>query len=230
MKAALFVLTLSLFTLKTTYAQSWSMTMDCSSGTCLTLKCLDDTCTATDISYGRRVVAVNIGPTHEFRMMPDRLYGFEDSLGNLIIPYQFATARPFVEGYAVVSEKRNCKNCCPSWSYHIRPDGTPLYPNRFCSVSDFVNGYAIVENTGRYDMWHIDTTGERIYPQTYLYLTSFSHAGYAIAMKESLFSASGVELWVLIDTQGKEIAEYRVREMEIAREYFQSLFSPQRMD
>jgi hypothetical protein len=52
-----------------------------------------------------------------------------------------------------------------SGSYHIKADGTDLYPNRYSrTFGYYFNRASVIEN----DKWyHIDESGNRIYPQSY---------------------------------------------------------------
>lgn len=66
--------------------------------------------------------------------------GYRDRKGKVVIPPQFAEARNFSEGRAVVADRKWYKG-------FINAKGEPVIPHRFVWVTDFFNGVAFFHGT-----------------------------------------------------------------------------------
>lgn len=171
------------------------------------IECDEDTCVSNSIVENRRIVGHSIKPPVG-DPEDDTRYGYADARGVLIVPMKFKTVNDFTNGLALVQDPDDptCKkDCCPERWYHIKIDGTPLYPERYCSASKFVNGYARVEATGVYDMFHIDTKGRRLYPQKYTWLFDFTKGGLSLVQKVRKGTKELSFNWFVINTKGDEL-------------------------
>jgi hypothetical protein len=188
--------------------------------TTITFDCHGDTCISNEMSSGRKIAKIPdrrkcfdsqeaLDPMKE--MFGGALYGYSDSAGKIIIPFQFEFVTPFFGDYALVTDTEQCSGKGPSnRMHHIRRNGTSPYQQRYSHVLEYINGYAIVEEKGNYDFYHIDTFGRRIYPQKYLRLTPYSSKGYALGQKA--LDSLGIETWALINKKGTELVIKRVRD------------------
>ena len=99
----------------------------------------------------------------------DRLYGYTDINGQVVIPIKYLNASPFSSHRAVVALPETDSLQC----IFIDTLGTPLFSDTFQNASPFIDGYAAIREKG---LWGIlDTLGRQILPPTYLYLTTPDH-------------------------------------------------------
>jgi len=131
-------------------------------------------------------------------------YGFEDSVGTLIIPCKYDFANDFNSGCAVVGKKNPAGSKTSYYKWHIDRNGKPIYPNNlYCDVHDFVNGYAVVDVTGGYQMCHIKRDGKPLYTQRYTYCWDFNKNGKAVV--ERAIPGKDLVRYMVINTSGSVV-------------------------
>ncbi len=122
--------------------------------------------------------------------------GYLDLEGNVVIPLQYYSVKPFCEGLAAVQEYTADLN--GKWKY-ITTAGETAFPGSYLSASDFNNGYAIVsDDTGQYG--YIDTNGTTVLPLEY---------DGAFGGENGLFTVgkqvNGQMRYGIVDGQGREV-------------------------
>gem|GEM_PF-2104358 len=82
-------------------------------------------------------------------------FSLVDTQGNTIVSGKFMTARPFKEGFAVVSDETGY--------YHIKKDGNSAYAERYSDAKDFDNGIATVcDLSPAKNCFQIETNGKQL--------------------------------------------------------------------
>jgi hypothetical protein len=132
----------------------------------------------------------------------NKLYGFCDKEGNVVIPITYSNASPFKDGLAAVKKDRK-------WGY-IDKTGAIKIPFKFDMASDFDSGVAKVcignwsNRTDKYG--YIDKTGKEVIPIIYTFLDGF-HEGLATANKSSYDPNSMTTGF--INRVGKEVIPFK---------------------
>lgn len=114
-------------------------------------------------------------------------YGYTDTTGRVVIPFQYDDAYPFSDGLAVVGKDGK-------YGY-IDKTGQVVIPLRYDQAYDFTDGLAAVsdENGGGY----IDKTGKEVIPCQYDLAGSFFEDGLAAVDKDGKYG--------YIDTTGRMV-------------------------
>ncbi len=97
----------------------------------------------------------------------DSLYGYFDTLGNLVIPYAYRAASSFNEGLAVIAV--DIDSTLVSYGY-IDKQGRTIIAPQYEYAYPFYEGHAVVKNYDRYGM--IDRDNREVFPIKWEILTS----------------------------------------------------------
>lgn len=118
--------------------------------------------------------------------------GFMDSMGNIVIPFQYGDAQPFSEGFARVTTLDGKEGFIDKAGNFVSVEGKSI-------TSDFSEGCAAVcsSASGRARYGFIDTAGREVVPCNYANVKGFS-GGVAAVMN---FDGK----WGLVDQTGNEI-------------------------
>jgi hypothetical protein len=169
--------------------------------------CRNDTCHSGIINCNRRMMMVPKTKS-DFYSLGGCECGYVDSTNKIIIPLKYDGAEDFQKDSLGVVHLLNLSGKVPSYfSWHIKLNGSPLYPlfqRKYCDVYPYHNGYAIVDTDGLYHRCHINKKGERIYTQTYSWAYDFNDKERAVVVK-SINLQTKKALYVVINTKGVEL-------------------------
>jgi len=121
----------------------------------------------------------------------DGYCGYIDSKGEVVIPFQYSSARAFREGLAAVESNGK-------WGF-INKKGEVVVPFGYADVFDFCNGFARVQINDYGSYGYVNAQGVQITPCKYRLADDFSY-GYAAVNIESGYRDRGG----FIDENGKE--------------------------
>ena len=139
------------------------------------------------------------------------LYGYIDEEGNLVIPFQFAGARSFHEGYAAVMDTSGKAG-------FINKAGELVIDYSFSEVGNFENGLSMVmkyadkpETVYTYETLYtyIDNTGQPITEEWYDDIGEFSE-GLAWVEKKPIYSNWYESKYGFLNTEGKEVIPFEL--------------------
>lgn len=131
-------------------------------------------CKASDSEIDASRFPINVGGSD----LSDRLYGYIDRSGELVIPAIYRYAEPFSEGLASVRVKDE------DFDKFIDESGQDAFPGQEYDIaSSFSEGFALVENE-TYGYHFIDKSGQRAFPDlAFEYAYDFSE-GFAVVQFE----------------------------------------------
>lgn len=120
-------------------------------------------------------------------------YGYVDSLGNVVIPYQYYSAEEFVDGYAKVKDLKHYGI--------INQSGKAVLPLAYTLIEDFQHGVAFastwVDHENKYAL--INRKGELLTPAKYDRVRDFSE-DLAVTVIDGMNP-----IHIFIDTLGNEV-------------------------
>lgn len=124
---------------------------------------------------------------------PDKLYGYKDAAGNVVVPAKYSVAMPFHEGLAVVIVRGRYG--------FIAPDGKVVVPLKYTSAKAFKGGVAIAKLDTQPLL--LNRQGEEIVkPGTYTQIQFFSEGLAAVSVGGQPETGMGGK-WGYINSRGE---------------------------
>lgn len=120
------------------------------------------------------------------------LWGYIDKTGELVIPYQYTTARPFREGLAAVD------------GGYIDKSGNWVIPPKYKETSSFENGYALVKKS-RTTVCVINKSGKELYYFTNEYDNFTDIVGFSNGIAMACNDLFGGKSWLSFNTKCKKL-------------------------
>lgn len=125
---------------------------------------------------------------------PDKLYGYKDATGKIVIPAKYSVAQPFREGLAVVINRNGRYG-------FIAADGKVVVPLKYTFANAFKDGVAIVKLDKEIAVLNREGV-EIVKPGVYTQIQFFSEGLAAVSVGGQKESGVGGK-WGYINTKGE---------------------------